>query len=259
MPKKSVAKQECINKRQALKQLRNLKLNIEYRSENQQIFYETIASKDLTLCAGQPGTGKTYTAAHYALKNLADKDTTYESIIITKPLVEAAGEKLGFLPGDIEEKTAPFMMSYYHNMEQIIGKGRLDLLLAEGVIKVMPMAYMRGITFDNSLVILDEAQNANPEQIKMFLTRIGHRSKYVICGDLNQTDVKGTNGLSDSIHRFYDMPEVGICSFSKSDIVRHNLIGKLLDRYENDESANIFAQMNHDIKSNGVMRAITQT
>lgn len=239
-----MSSQACTNKRQALKQISNLKLSIDYRSTNQQVFKETIDSKDLTICAGPPGSGKTYVAVHYALEALANKETSYDGIIITKPLVEANGEKLGFLPGDISEKTEPFMMSYYYNMEQIIGKQRLDVLLGSGTIQVVPMAYMRGITFDRKVVILDEAQNASPEQIKMFLTRIGAYSKYIICGDLNQTDVKGTNGLADAVHRFYDMEEVGICSFDKADIVRHKLIGKLLDRYEHEDSINIFARMN---------------
>ena len=227
-------------------------MKIVTQSMNEINFNDTIDSKDLTICAGPPGSGKTFVAVHYALRALTDKNSSYDGIIITKPLVEANGEKLGFLPGDISEKTEPFMMSYYYNMEQVIGKHRLDGLLGSGTIQVVPMAYMRGITFDRKIVILDEGQNASPEQIKMFLTRIGAYSKYIICGDLNQTDVKGTNGLADAVHRFYDMDEVGICSFDKADIVRHNLIGKLLDRYEHEDSINVFARMNMEAQKNSL-------
>ena len=148
--------------------------------------------------------------------------------------MEANGEKLGYLPGDIDEKTFPFMMSYYYNMEQFINKQQLDVLLNENVIQVIPLAYMRGLTLANKIVILDESQNALPEQIKMFLTRFGQDSKYIICGDLDQTDRKETNGLEDSVRRFDRLRGVGFHRFTKADIVRHEIVGRLLDRYEDE-------------------------
>jgi phosphate starvation-inducible PhoH-like protein len=166
---------------------------------------------------------------------LGDKHSPIDGIVIVKPLVEAAGEKIGFLPGDIEEKTAPFMMSFYYNMEQIIGKNRLKVLKETGVIEVIPMAYMRGITLSDKFVILDEAQNATPEQIKMFVTRIGEHSKYVISGDLDQSDIANhKSGLEDAIQRFAGVRGVGLSMFKEKDIVRHSLVKRLLKRYKDD-------------------------
>ena len=193
------SEQPCSNKRQALSQLKRIKWNIDFRSENQHHFWKTIDTNDITFCAGPAGCGKTFLSVYYALQMLAQKK--YESIILTKPLVEAGGEKLGFLPGDVDEKTEPFMMSFYYNMEQIIGKQRLDVLRDSGVIKVIPLAYMRGLTLTNTCVILDEAQNTLPIQIKTFLTRIGQGSKFIVNGDLLQTDIHHENGLEDSIKR----------------------------------------------------------
>ena len=239
MSKKSTSKKvtptahDIRNKRQALKELKNKDWSIKFRNRNQKRFYNMVEKKDITFCTGPAGCGKTYLSVHYALKALADKETPYDGIVIVKPLVEADGEKLGFLPGDVEEKTEPFMMSFYYNMEQLIGKQILGILRQEEIIKVIPMAYMRGMTLSNKIVILDETQNATPAQIKMFLTRLGENSKYIIAGDLEQTDKRGVNGLDDSIRRFAGIRGVGLSMFTPKDIVRHKLISKLLARYDN--------------------------
>jgi len=239
MSKKSTSKKvtptahDIRNKRQALKELKNKDWSIKFRNRNQKRFYDMIEKKDITFCTGPAGCGKTYLSVHYALKALADKETPYDGIVIVKPLVEADGEKLGFLPGDVEEKTEPFMMSFYYNMEQLVGKQVLGILRQEEIIKVIPMAYMRGLTLSNKIVILDETQNATPAQIKMFLTRLGENSKYIIAGDLEQTDKRGVNGLDDSIRRFAGIRGVGLSMFTPKDIVRHKLISKLLARYDN--------------------------
>lgn len=222
---------ECKNHRQALKQLKLKKWDLEFRSDNQKIFHDTIDNKDVVFCSGPAGTGKTFIAVRYALQALASKNSPFDGIIITKPLVEADGEKLGFLPGDIDEKTDPFMMSFYYNMEQLIGKKIMDVLIAYKIIKVIPLAYMRGLTLDRKIVLLDEAQNCTVNQIKMFLTRIGIHSKFIVTGDVEQTDRKHDNGLHDSLYRLSCIEEIGICSFHKKDIVRHNLVGKILDMY----------------------------
>jgi len=223
------------NKRQVLKDLKNMEWNIEFKNPAQKRFYNTIDSKDITFCIGPAGCGKTYLSVYHALKMLGMKDNSIDGIVIVKPLVEADGEKIGYLPGDIDEKTAPFMMSFYYNMEQIIGKNRLEVLKNDGVILVIPLAFMRGITLTDKIVILDEAQNATPEQIKMFVTRIGERSKYIITGDLEQSDLKKkVSGLEDAIKRFAGIRGVGLASFKEKDIVRHPLVKKLLKRYHDN-------------------------
>ena len=221
------------NKRQALKDLKMLNFDdLQYKNSAQKRFYETITKKDITFCIGPAGCGKTYLSVHRALRELGDKESKIDGIVIVKPLVEAAGEKIGYLPGDVEEKTAPFMMSFYYNMEQIIGKQRLQVLKDSNVIQVIPLAFMRGITLSNKFVILDEAQNATPEQIKMFVTRIGENSKYIITGDLEQSDIqKHKSGLEDAIKRFAGVHGVGLASFKEKDVVRHSLVRRLLKRY----------------------------
>jgi phosphate starvation-inducible PhoH-like protein len=222
------------NKRQALKDLKMLNFDeLMYKNTAQKRFYKTISTKDITFGIGPAGCGKTYLSVHRALRELGDKDSHIDGIVIVKPLVEAAGEKIGYLPGDVEEKTAPFMMSFYYNMEQIIGKQRLEILKESNVIQVIPMAFMRGITLSNKFVILDEAQNATPEQIKMFVTRIGEHSKYIITGDLEQSDIaKHKSGLEDAIKRFAGIHGVGLASFKEKDVVRHSLVRRLLKRYK---------------------------
>ena len=222
------------NKRQALKDLKMLNFNdLVYKNPAQKRFYKTISTKDITFGIGPAGCGKTYLSVHRALRELGDKDNSIDGIVIVKPLVEAAGEKIGFLPGDVEEKTAPFMMSFYYNMEQIIGKQRLQILKDSNIIQVIPMAYMRGITLSDKFVILDEAQNATPEQIKMFVTRIGENSKYIITGDLEQSDIaKHKSGLEDAIKRFAGVHGVGLAQFKEKDVVRHSLVRRLLKRYK---------------------------
>jgi phosphate starvation-inducible PhoH-like protein len=222
------------NKRQALKDLSKLNFDeLQYKNPAQRRFYKTISSKDITFGIGPAGCGKTYLSVHRALRELGDKDSKIDGIVIVKPLVEAAGEKIGFLPGDVEEKTAPFMMSFYYNMEQIIGKQRVQILKESNTIQVIPLAFMRGITLANKFVILDEAQNATPEQIKMFVTRIGENSKYIITGDLEQSDIqKHKSGLEDAIKRFAGIHGVGLAQFKEKDVVRHSLVRRLLKRYK---------------------------
>jgi len=227
------ADQPCENKRQALSQIKRIDWSeLEFRTPNQKTFYNTISRNDVTFSIGPAGCGKTYLATHYALKNLAKGK--YDKLVITKPLVEVDGERMGYLPGDIDEKTMPYMMSLYYNMEQIIGKQRLDVLKKAGVVQVIPLAYMRGLTLTDSIVVLDEAQNATPAQIKTFVTRIGQGSKYIINGDLMQSDIRSENGLEDAIKRFTGIRRVGFSQFDLSDVVRHPIVAEMLERYQDD-------------------------
>ena len=225
--------QPCENKRQALSQIKRIDWkSLEFRTPNQKTFYHTISRNDVTFAVGPAGCGKTFLATHYALKNLAKGK--YDKMVITKPLVEVDGERMGYLPGDIDEKTMPYMMSLYYNMEQIIGKQRLEVLKKAGAIQVITLAYMRGLTLTDSIVVLDEAQNATPAQLKTFLTRIGSGSKYIVNGDLMQSDIRKANGLEDAIRRFTGLIRVGFSQFDLSDVVRHPIVAELLDRYQDD-------------------------
>ena len=225
--------QPCENKRQALSQIKRIDWkSLEFRTPNQKTFYHTISRNDVTFAVGPAGCGKTFLATHYALKNLAKGK--YDKMVITKPLVEVDGERMGYLPGDIDEKTMPYMMSLYYNMEQIIGKQRLEVLKKAGAIQVIPLAYMRGLTLTDSIVVLDEAQNATPSQIKTFLTRIGNGSKFIVNGDLMQSDIKISNGLEDSIKRFTGLRRVGFSQFDLEDVVRHPIVAELLERYKDE-------------------------
>ena len=225
--------QPCENKRQALSQIKRIDWkSLEFRTPNQKSFYHTISRNDVTFSVGPAGCGKTFLATHYALKNLAKGK--YDKMVITKPLVEVDGERMGYLPGDIDEKTMPYMMSLYYNMEQIIGKQRLEVLKKAGAIQVIPLAYMRGLTLTDSIVVLDEAQNATPSQIKTFLTRIGNGSKFIVNGDLMQSDIKISNGLEDSIKRFTGLRRVGFSQFDLDDVVRHPIVAELLERYKDE-------------------------
>ena len=230
---KVATNQECQNHRQAMSQLKRIKWDIDFKNKNQENFYDSINSNTITFCIGPAGCGKTFIASYWALQHLADKNSNYDGIVVTKPMVEVDGEKLGYLPGNIDEKTEPFMQSVYYNMEQLIGKQRLDVLKSAGIIKVVPLAYMRGLTLQNKIVMMDEAQNSTLPQNKTFLTRIGMGSKYIVSGDLMQSDLKSNklNGLEDSIKRFTGLYGVGFSRFTMSDVVRHPIVAELLHRY----------------------------
>jgi phosphate starvation-inducible PhoH-like protein len=206
----------------------------KFLSENQKIYYDLLKKNQITLCSGPAGVGKSYIAMKAALDILSDPNSPYEKIIIVRPAVEAE-EKLGALPGNVEEKLDPYIFPSYYLMNKIIGKEAREKLKEHDIIEVFALAYMRGMNIDNSILIFEEAQNSTPNQMKLLLTRIGFNSKFFISGDLEQTDRykdKTHTGLYDALKKFKDLDDVGIFEFNSKDVVRNPLIGKLLKRYE---------------------------
>ena len=197
-------------------------------------YVETIRHNHITLGIGPAGTGKTYLAVALAVAALKKKEV--ERIILTRPAVEA-GEKLGFLPGDMQDKVDPYLRPLYDGLYDMLGNETFQKYLTKGTIEVAPLAYMRGRTLNDSFIILDEAQNTTPEQMKMFLTRLGFGSKMVITGDITQIDLPGgkTSGLKDASKILKDVPGIGIVNFSGQDVVRHEIVGSIIKAYENFE------------------------
>jgi phosphate starvation-inducible PhoH-like protein len=206
----------------------------KFLSENQKKYYDLLVGNQITICSGPAGVGKSYIAMKAALDLLSDPLTPYEKIIIVRPAVEAE-EKLGSLPGNVEEKLDPYIFPSYYLMNKIIGKEAREKLKQIDVIEVFALAYMRGMNIDNSILIFEEAQNSTPNQMKLLLTRIGFNSKFFISGDLEQTDRykdKRQSGLWDAIEKFKDLSDVGVFEFDNKDVVRNPLISKILKRYE---------------------------
>jgi phosphate starvation-inducible PhoH-like protein len=209
--------------------------------DNKPIFLKTIRQErylyliennDLTFSIGSAGSGKTFLAVALAVKML--KKRSVEKIILSRPAVEA-GESLGYLPGDLKEKVDPYLRPLYDALYEMLGVKETENLISKGVIEIAPLAYMRGRTLDNAFVILDEAQNASINQLKMFLTRLGFNSKMVITGDISQVDLKNKNdsGLKKSIDLLKNIKGVGIIEFEKEDVIRHPLVQKIIEQFEN--------------------------
>lgn len=204
---------------------------------SQKSYLNTILESKISFAYGPAGTSKTFTACYAALRLYLDG--TIEKIILSKPIQES-GEKLGFLPGDVKEKIDPYMESYRSNLVKLLNDSQLvGWLEAMGVIEYRPLAYMRGATFDNAFMILDEAQNADFKQLMLFLTRLGKDSKMLICGDVSQYDIsKNKVALPDFINLIDGVKGVGIHRFVDSDIVRNEILIEITERYEQWKSAN---------------------
>jgi phosphate starvation-inducible protein PhoH and related proteins len=198
---------------------------------NQKKYIDSIKKYDIVFGIGPAGTGKTYLAMAMAVAALIRKDCS--RIILARPAVEA-GERLGFLPGDLYEKVNPYLRPLYDALHDMMPFENASELLEKGVIEVAPLAFMRGRTLNDSFVILDEAQNATPEQMKMFLTRLGFSSKAVVTGDITQTDLpKGQiSGLIEASHTLCDIEGIQFVSFSREDVIRHPLVQEIIDAYE---------------------------
>jgi len=186
----------------------------------------------VTLAIGPAGTGKTYLAVAAAVAAFRGK--TVNRIILTRPAVEA-GERLGFLPGDLQSKVDPYLRPLYDALFELLGAESYNKYLERGNIEVAPLAYMRGRTLEDSFIILDEAQNTSKEQMKMFLTRLGFNSKIVITGDITQIDLPPDkqSGLKDAMRVLADVPDIAICNLTGADVVRHELVSKIIAAYDN--------------------------
>lgn len=202
---------------------------VEARTEAQGHYLIAMDSFDLTFGVGPAGTGKTYVCGARAAEALEGGEAS--KIVITRPAREA-GEELGFLPGDESEKYAPYIQPFRDVLEERMGKSKVEYLLKTGVIEAAPLAYMRGRSFKDAWVILDEAQNTTPEQMKMFLTRIGDNSKVIVNGDPRQKDVRGESGLQDAIHRVGHLSRVRVVEFGREDVVRSGLVQDIVEAYE---------------------------
>lgn len=206
----------------------------KFLTKSQEEYWRILGDNQITLCFGPAGVGKSYIAMKRAVDLLYDDNNKYEKIIIVRPAVEAE-EKLGSLPGGLEEKLDPYIYPSYYLLNKIIGKESREELKDEGYIEVAALAYMRGWNVDNTILVFEEAQNATPAQIKLLLTRIGFNSKFFLSGDLEQSDKfkdKTKSGLYDAKKRLHDVKGVGIFEFGIQDIVRNPIISQILERYD---------------------------
>lgn len=208
---------------------------IKPKTLGQKKYVEAIRTYDVILAAGPAGTGKTFLAVALAVQALKNKEI--DRIILTRPAVEA-GEKLGFLPGDLQEKIDPYLRPLYDGLYETLGLETVQKYLERGVIEIAPLAYMRGRTLEDAFIILDEAQNSTSSQMKMFLTRLGFGSKMIINGDITQIDlpIQQKSGLNEALRILKDVPGIGQVTFSDLDVVRHPVVARIIRAYEVAES-----------------------
>lgn len=207
---------------------------IRAKTFHQRQYIKALRSHDLIFCTGPAGTGKTFLAAMVAVQALMNDE--YERLILTRPAVEA-GERLGFLPGDLQQKVNPYLRPLYDALHELIDPEKIPNLMERGIIEVAPLAYMRGRTLNNSFIILDEAQNTTPAQMKMVLTRLGFQSRMVVTGDTTQTDLppQQASGLSLAEKILHTVEGIAFCKLSQADVVRHPLVQRIVAAYEQYE------------------------
>ena len=210
---------------------------IKARTINQARLVDSIATNDLVFAVGPAGTGKTYTGVAMAVKALKNKEV--KRIVLTRPAVEA-GENLGFLPGDLKEKLDPYMQPLYDALRDMIPVEKLESYIEKGTIQIAPMAFMRGRTLDDAFVILDEAQNTTHNQMKMFLTRMGKNTKFIITGDPGQIDLprRVISGLKEALLILSDVKGIDVIQLDGRDVIRHPLVKKVIDAYKKTEHHN---------------------
>ena len=207
---------------------------VRARTKNQKKLVEEYYKNDLIFALGPAGTGKTYTAIALAVRALKNREV--KKLILTRPAVEA-GERLGFLPGDLKDKLDPYLQPLYDALMDMVPPQKLKLLMEEGTIQIAPLAYMRGRTLESAFVILDEAQNTSLGQLKMFLTRMGNNAKFIVTGDATQIDLpnKADSGLAKGVAMLKGTKGISVVNFSKEDIVRHPLVSKIVKIFEGEE------------------------
>ena len=221
---------------------------IKARTENQQRLIEAYENHDMIFAVGPAGTGKTYLSIALAVKALKEK--TAKKIILSRPAVEA-GEKLGFLPGDMKDKIDPYLQPLYDALEDMLPQVKLQDMMEKHVIQIAPLAFMRGRTLSDAVVILDEAQNTTPAQIRMFLTRMGWNTKMITTGDMTQIDLPHSqkSGLIEALHILNNVEGIGVVNLDRKDIVRHKLVTRIVNAYEEfDKERN----NNESINKNGL-------
>jgi phosphate starvation-inducible PhoH-like protein len=216
-----------------------LKVNFLSKTENQKLLSKLIKTKDIVICGGPAGTGKTYVACAEALRLLVNPDSFYTKIIIAKSVTVTEGEDIGFLKGSMKEKMEPFMESFLDNFFKIIGKPLTMKLMEHEIIEVLPLAYIRGRSIDNTIIIVDEAQNISLKNMRTTMTRLGEDSKMIILGDTKQIDLKNRSlsSLETVMNIFGKNPNFGIVQFNREDIVRNPLIIHIEDEFEKYEEA----------------------
>ena len=209
---------------------------IKPRTENQQQLVDAFFNNDMTFAVGPAGTGKTYLSIALAVKALKEK--TIKKIILSRPAVEA-GEKLGFLPGDMKDKIDPYLQPLYDALEDMLPQAKLQEMMEKHVIQIAPLAFMRGRTLSDAVVILDEAQNATCAQIRMFLTRMGWNTKMIITGDMTQIDLprEQKSGLKEALGILTGIEGIGVVELTRKDIVRHKLVTRIVNAYEKYDKA----------------------
>lgn len=224
-----------VNKKDLIRNIITKKPKDKFLNENQKKFYQLLKEKEITICSGSAGTGKSHLALRAAIDLILDPKTPYEKIIIIRPAVEGGESRLGSLPGNEREKMNPYMYASFFLLNKILGEGIAGKLEFFNIIEVMSISFIRGISVENSILLLEESQNCTPAEMKLILTRIGYNSKFFIIGDVEQSDKfkqLEKSGLYDAMKRLQNIDEIGLFEFTEEDIVRNPIISKILKRYQ---------------------------